>query len=139
MAEFDVSPKSIEAGYELSDLRPKTIALFALILTVTLFVVFLVTYEMARDFHDRQASGRAPTRPYAQRREPLPTPRLWVTPAEELKAMRSAEDAILHSYAWVDKQNGIARIPIERAMEWLAEKTGKQKAAGSGRRSEGKQ
>ena len=35
---------------------------------------------------------------------------------EKLKAV-TEEAATLHSYGWVDKEKGVARIPIERAME----------------------
>jgi hypothetical protein len=46
---------------------------------------------------------------------------------EILKKLQSEANTELHSYAWVDKSKGIARIPIERAMELtlteLAQKT----------------
>jgi hypothetical protein len=38
--------------------------------------------------------------------------------------MRAAEERVLHGYAWVDREKGIVRIPIEQAMEILAEKQG---------------
>jgi hypothetical protein len=127
MAESESSPKSIEVGYELSDLEPKNIAIFALILSVTIVVVILVTYWLAQHFHEAQVSE--PAISYPQGREPVPRPRFWVTPEEQLKAMRAEEDKILQSYGWADKQKGIARIPIEQAMELLAEKNSGQKAA----------
>ena len=40
----------------------------------------------------------------------------------ELRQMRAAEEAVLNSYGWVDKDSGRVRIPIERAMEILAKK-----------------
>ena|ERR1043166_1390555 len=133
MAESEPSAKSIEAGYELSDLRAKNIALFALILSVTIALVILVTYWLAQHFHEAQVSG--PAISYPQGREPVPRPRFWVTPTEQLKAMRTEEDKILQSYGWTDKQKGIARIPIEQAMELLAEKDSGHKAAGSEQQS----
>jgi hypothetical protein len=39
-----------------------------------------------------------------------------------LAEKRRAEDATLTSYAWIDRSNGIVRIPIDRAMELLAER-----------------
>jgi hypothetical protein len=45
-----------------------------------------------------------------------------VTPQQDLKAMRSEEDVLLHSYGWLDQRAGIVRIPIERAMKLLAER-----------------
>jgi hypothetical protein len=38
------------------------------------------------------------------------------TPVADLIKMRKSEDAVLHTYGWVDKQKGVVRIPIEEAM-----------------------
>lgn len=40
--------------------------------------------------------------------------------SQELKAIRDREDQQLHSYGTVDKEKGIVRIPIDRAMELVA-------------------
>ncbi len=45
-----------------------------------------------------------------------PTPTSSYTAA----ALRPGEDAILNSYGWVDQKNGIARIPISRAIDIIA-------------------
>lgn len=44
----------------------------------------------------------------------------------DLLSLRAKEDAHLHSYAYVDRNKGVVRIPINRAMELLA----KEAAAG---------
>ena len=36
--------------------------------------------------------------------------------------MRAAEDQMLTSYGWVDPQNGVVRIPIDRAIDLLAQR-----------------
>jgi hypothetical protein len=51
-----------------------------------------------------------------------PEPRLQTDPAGELAAMRHEEDLRLKTYAWVNEPAGIARIPVERAMELLLER-----------------
>ncbi len=53
------------------------------------------------------------------RKEP-PEPRLQLAPAMNLKQFRAGEEAVLHSYGWVDAEKGIVRIPVERAMELVA-------------------
>jgi hypothetical protein len=61
--------------------------------------------------------------PLAQRagdRQP-PVPRLQTTPALDLEQYRQAQQRVLEGYAWVDEKNGIAQIPIERAIELVAE------------------
>jgi len=51
-----------------------------------------------------------------------PGPRLQVTPERDLAAFRAQEDAILGSYAWVEKDRGVARIPIDEALRIVAER-----------------
>lgn len=58
--------------------------------------------------------------PQAPRAGAAPTPRLQPNPHIDLDAHRARERALLQSYAWIDREAGIARIPIERAMELLA-------------------
>ena len=43
-------------------------------------------------------------------------------PELDLAAFRAQEDAILESYAWVDKERGIVRIPVAEAMRIVAER-----------------
>lgn len=50
-----------------------------------------------------------------------PSPRLQVQPAEDLRALRAEERAVLESYDWVDEATGTVRVPIDRAMELLLE------------------
>ena len=51
-----------------------------------------------------------------------PEPRIEVAPYEQLQQLRVKEDHILNSYAWVDKQSGVVRVPIDRAIDLLAAK-----------------
>lgn len=51
-----------------------------------------------------------------------PEPRLEVTPILDLQAMRAAEDKVLGSYAWIDKSQGLVRIPIDRAIDLLSQR-----------------
>ena len=52
--------------------------------------------------------------------------------AENLKMLREEADKALTTYGWVDKNKGVARIPIERAMELTAADLAKQKPAPGG-------
>jgi hypothetical protein len=53
----------------------------------------------------------------SQRPAQPPEPRLQASPKADLKEMREAEEKLLTNYGWVDREKGIARIPIEKAME----------------------
>ena len=50
---------------------------------------------------------------------PAPAPRLEADPAADLAAERAQQRQRLQSYHWVDRDAGIAQIPIERAMALL--------------------
>ncbi len=51
---------------------------------------------------------------------------------ENLKALREEADKALTTYGWTDKNKGVARIPIERAMELTVADLAKQKPAPAG-------
>jgi hypothetical protein len=51
---------------------------------------------------------------------------------ENLKTLREENDKALTTYGWVDKNKGVARIPVERAMELTVAELAKQKPAPAG-------
>jgi uncharacterized protein (DUF58 family) len=51
---------------------------------------------------------------------------------ENLKTVREEADKALTTYGWIDKDKGVARIPIERAMELTVADLAKQKPAPAG-------
>jgi hypothetical protein len=81
-------------------------------------------------------SSQPPTgpTPTALEMEPqsLPQPHLQLHEHMDLERKRKAEDAILTSYGWVDRKAGVVRIPIERAMELVAERAGAKPEAPRG-------
>jgi hypothetical protein len=40
--------------------------------------------------------------------------------SQELDQLRQREDAELYRYGWLDKEKGLVRVPVDRAMELLA-------------------
>ena len=57
----------------------------------------------------------------------IPQPRLQVSEPVDLAKLRQAEDSLLNSYGWVDREKGIVRIPIDEAMRLLAERNKESK------------
>src|SRR5260370_34199373 len=51
---------------------------------------------------------------------------------ENLKTVREEADKALTTYAWIDKNKGVARIPIERSMELTVAELAQQKPAPAG-------
>jgi hypothetical protein len=51
---------------------------------------------------------------------------------ENLKASREEADKALNTYAWIDKNKGVVRIPISRAMELTVAELAEKKPAAAG-------
>ena len=51
-----------------------------------------------------------------------PLPRLQVQPVRHWREFRSAEMERLSTYGWMDRTSGVVHIPIDRAMELVAER-----------------
>ncbi len=51
---------------------------------------------------------------------------------ENLKTLREEADKTLTTYGWIDKNKGLAHVPIERAMELTVADLAKQKPAPAG-------
>jgi hypothetical protein len=60
---------------------------------------------------------------FAQLAQRFPSPRLQTDDGyDEIYVMHQKEDLLLENYSWVDQQQGTVRIPIERAMELIAQR-----------------
>jgi hypothetical protein len=62
-----------------------------------------------------------PKPPEADALRTFPEPRLQAAPAEDLRSLREAEAELLSRYEWIDREAGVARIPIERAARLIVE------------------
>jgi hypothetical protein len=109
------------AGHERSDFNPAAIALFGAVLAATIAAVVAVSFLFMEFAVPREPLPQAGS-PSAARERAAAAPRLQVRGSNELREMREAEERVLNSYVWIDREKGIVRIPVERAMEILAEK-----------------
>ena len=54
--------------------------------------------------------------------ERFPAPRLQTSERDDLTELRAREDGVLKSYGWVNREAGIVRIPIDRAMDLMVQR-----------------
>jgi hypothetical protein len=106
-------------GYEKRDISVGAVALFAVSLVVALLVIHFFALGT---FHHlaQQSSAYPPPSPFAPTHENFTGPRLLVNQKLDMEAFRASEDALLNNYGWVDRKQGIVRVPIDRAIELLA-------------------
>jgi hypothetical protein len=113
-----------EVVHEMSDVNVGAIlrygaALFGVIAIALVFLFWLL------GVYERQYA-RAQTQVYplaAGRQDQLPPePRLQNDPQRDLSDLRAKQESLLTGYGWVNKEAGIARIPIEDAMRIVVER-----------------
>lgn len=145
----DHKPEEIDAsaGYEQSDVRVTGIIVFLVSLFVFVGVCGGVTYVMGKMINahmtkedgprskwvtasedDVRQLGNMPSSPDMQRKiaemtQQFPTPRVQLDDGnEDVADLHLREDLLLNHYSWIDRSKGEVRIPIERAMEIIAQK-----------------
>jgi len=100
-----------QIDYERRDLSLSAVAIVALGILLLLGVTPLImigAFPLVRGDVDRHLSITPPQ------------PRLQTDPAADLAAYVRKEQHLLDSYGWVDREHGIAHIPVAIAMERLA-------------------
>jgi hypothetical protein len=112
-------------NHELSDADPSPILKFlAFLVIVTTAIAWLVVffYNYLERREAAEKTGRYPMSLTGVERPVPPPPRLQTYPFEDIKQLRQQEKPLLGTYQWIDQNAGIVRIPVERAMDLLAER-----------------
>ena len=114
-----------EVEYEARDVNPRAVLKAATVLAG--FTLLGAGASLAMFvWLDRRAQRHDVVRPSLLQHEPdrlPPEPRLQRAPQADLAQVRRQERERLTTYGWVDRQAGIVRIPIDRAMELYAQRT----------------
>jgi hypothetical protein len=105
-------------SYETSDVNVKAILMVGAGLATGTIAVAGVIWVLVVYLSGAAAQTGPREYPLAATHEQRlpPEPRLQTNPREDLGDLRRAEDQVLESYGWVDKDAGIVRIPIDDAM-----------------------
>lgn len=119
---------------ESSTIKAKPVLAFLGILAVATAFVFVLIFGLIRFLDQRREADQTPPPsrvglPEGQKKLP-PEPRLQGAPApdgpsllplDEMRDYQKKVDALAAGYSWVDKSAGVARIPIDRAKELVAQ------------------
>jgi hypothetical protein len=121
-------------GHETTDAETGPVVRFAVSLLVLTLCIAALVIGFYKYLESRERREKAATDPMAETiRRPLPPrPRLQTYPFQDVTQLRGGDARLLERYAWVDKNGGVVRIPIERAIEVLAERGLPHRAAAPG-------
>src|SRR6185436_9634131 len=98
---------------------------FALWLAVAMLSSVAIVYGTFWFFEGREHAASVAAQKYplaASARHEPPSPNLQTQPFKDVYMLRLGENEKLSSYGWVDKDGGVTRIPIDRAMEVMLQK-----------------
>jgi hypothetical protein len=104
---------------EVSDVSPLAVLGSGIALLISAALIYLFVWGLFLYFSGRAARRGSTIGRFTQELpQPLPPqPRLQTDPHGDLLKLREAEDHILNTYGWVDRNAGVVRIPIEQAMK----------------------
>ncbi len=123
-----MSDKKTNPGYETSDAHTGLIWIVAVVLVICVALSVLATtqtFHLLRDRNEaaqQRSDNERVTQSVSGTQSRFPEPRLQVAPQLDLADMRAREEAELHNYGWIDQKAGVVRLPIDRAMELMAQR-----------------
>jgi hypothetical protein len=134
--ELNKSGNAEDLGFEHQDLTARAVFAFLISLAIVGVLIHFALKGMFGYFeaYERQhqpavenplvktGTGRPPAASNAHVDTTFPEPRLERNERLEINGFRLREEQTLHSYGWVDQEAGVVRIPIDRAMQLIAQR-----------------
>jgi hypothetical protein len=108
-------------GYERRDANTRGVLGFLAFLFVVVNLVLFGTWWLFRYYSVAERSP-VPASSFADERQLPPAPDLEVNGREDFQKIYAEQQQELETYAWEDRQAGVVRVPIERAMDLLLQK-----------------
>jgi hypothetical protein len=139
MSEEKIGGHNADTGFEQQDLSPQGVFYFMGGVAVLGVVIYFILIGMYRflDHYDRAHQPAANPMAAAPKLDPqtmnyrqildqaqqsFPKPVLEHSEQTQYLEEVKKENEVLESYDWVDQKNGVVRIPIDRAMDLLAQR-----------------
>lgn len=108
-------------GYETRDAHVRPLVWFGVGLTALIIVSSVVSWMLEQRW-TAGVAARSDEHPMDPFRATPSGPLLQPTTHEDLAEQRAEERDSLDRYGWIDAENGIVQLPIERAKELLLER-----------------
>lgn len=115
--------RNVDVRFEHKDVSHGNVILTgAALLIVVWAIVGLLSFYFSYLSHYREEVSPPPL-PYEEGAQKLPPePRLQASPTGDLQILRAKENDLLSHYRWIDRSKGIVAIPIDRAIDLIAQR-----------------
>jgi len=119
------NPDNPEIVHEESDVNVRAILGYGVTLIVAGVIVFVLLWVLQGVYlrqTDRAQMQVYPLADAGQQEQLPPAPRLQQNPQQDMRELRARQQALLRGYGWINRDAGVARIPIEEAMRIVVER-----------------
>jgi hypothetical protein len=123
--DLEYGPTPPGAKHEHTDIDPMIGYKFASWLLVAMLLSAGIVFGAFKLFERQESAAGALAQKYplaAGVPKDPPAPNLQHQPFKDIYQLRQDETEKLTSYGWVDKDGGVARIPIDRAIEVMLQR-----------------
>jgi len=117
-------PRNPHVHHEPGDVNARAVTESGLAMAALVIVFSIGLWGVFEYLKHRVTEMALPLSPAAMvnaQKQP-PEPRLQPHAAQDMRQMQSDENKIMQQYAWIDPDKGIVRIPVERAMDLIAQR-----------------
>ena len=108
--------------HEPSNVNVKIVVAFACVLFIGSLTIMIGVQLLLHYLMINHARVEVPLSPLADPNPVPPAPRLQVIPGQDVQELHAREEHVLHNYRWLDHNAGTVAIPIDRAIELLAQR-----------------
>lgn len=115
-------PEVLHAGHETRDVNIRALLWLAIGTIAGVILVSAGLWLLLRQYQATAKRSEPPVSPLAGKKFDPPGPRLQNTPILDYENFRNQQEQGLTTYAWIDKEKGVVRIPVSRAMDLILER-----------------
>lgn len=112
-----------DVRFERTDVLTNRVIIGGFAVVLGLWIAIALLYPYFAFLNARRVATTPPPLPSAiHGHSSPPEPRLQQSPPLDMQGLLAQENSLLNHYAWIDKSRGIVAIPLDRAMQIVAER-----------------